>query len=90
MVEDAFNVAACELIEEGVAAIFGPSSPHTYGIVATIAARFDVPHIDYFWRQNEELHADEVAKNPMPMTINVFPDSEMIGKVSRSCGNSIG
>ncbi|XP_026301854.1 glutamate receptor ionotropic, kainate 2 isoform X2 [Apis mellifera] len=81
---DSFKTAAaaCKLLEEGVAAIFGPSSPSTYGIVASIAARFDVPHIDYFWRQNEELHADQEPKNPKPMTINFFPDSEMVGKDS--------
>lgn len=88
MAEDAFNVAACELIEEGVAAIFGPSSPHTQGIVASIAARFDVPHIDYVWRQNEELQADQDPDNPTPMTINVYPDSESVGKVSGSCADS--
>lgn len=79
-----FDVAACKLLEEGVAAIFGPSSPYTYGIVASIAARFDVPHIDYFWRQNEELQADQEPKNPKPMTINFFPDSEMVGQVSEA------
>lgn len=67
-----------------MAAIFGPSSPYTYGIVASIAARFDVPHIDYFWRQNEELQADQEPKNPKPMTINFFPDSEMVGQVSEA------
>ncbi|XP_076230629.1 glutamate receptor ionotropic, kainate 2 isoform X2 [Nomia melanderi] len=80
---DSFKTAraACELIEEGVAAIFGPSSPHTQGIVASTAARFDVPHIDYFWRQNEELPADQDTDNPAPMTINVYPDSEIVGKM---------
>ena len=63
-------------------AIFGPSSPYTYGIVASIAARFDVPHVDYFWRQNEELQNGQEPKNPMPMTTNVFPDSDMVSKVS--------
>ncbi|CAK9806372.1 Glutamate receptor ionotropic, kainate 2 [Anthophora quadrimaculata] len=79
---DSFKTAAaaCELIEEGVAAIFGPSSPYTHGIVASIAARFDVPHIDYFWRQNEDLQADQEPKNPKPMTINVFPDSDIVAK----------
>ncbi|XP_017753499.1 PREDICTED: glutamate receptor ionotropic, kainate 2-like isoform X1 [Eufriesea mexicana] len=73
-------VAACQLLDQGVAAIFGPSSPSTYGIVASIAARYDVPHIDYFWRLNEELQADQEPKNPKPMTINVFPDSDMVGQ----------
>ncbi|XP_076246197.1 glutamate receptor ionotropic, kainate 2 isoform X2 [Calliopsis andreniformis] len=79
---DSFKTAdaVCKLIEEGVAAIFGPSSSYTQGIVASVAAQFDVPHIDYVWRQNEELQVDEEPKNPTPMTINVFPDSELVGK----------
>ncbi|XP_076630847.1 glutamate receptor ionotropic, kainate 2 isoform X2 [Colletes latitarsis] len=79
---DSFRTAAaaCELIQEGVAAIFGPVSPYTYGIVASTAARFDIPHIDFTWRQNEELQVDQKPKNLTPMTINVYPDSEMIGK----------
>ncbi|XP_017787964.1 PREDICTED: glutamate receptor ionotropic, kainate 2-like isoform X1 [Habropoda laboriosa] len=79
---DSFKTAAaaCELMDEGVAAIFGPSSPYTHGIVASIAARFDVPHIDYFWRQNEEVQANQEPKNPKPMTINVFPDSDTVSK----------
>ncbi|XP_076280538.1 glutamate receptor ionotropic, kainate 2 [Lasioglossum baleicum] len=80
---DSFKTAAaaCELIGEGVAAIFGPSSHHTHGIVASIAARFDIPHIDYFWRQNEELPADQEENNRTPMTVNVFPDSDLVGKM---------
>ncbi|XP_053977682.1 glutamate receptor ionotropic, kainate 2-like isoform X1 [Hylaeus volcanicus] len=79
---DSFKTAAaaCELVEEGVAAIFGPVSSYTHGIVASIAARFDIPHIDYTWRQNEELQVDQEPKNPTPMTINFYPDSELVGK----------
>lgn len=73
---------ACELLEEGVAAIFGPTSPHTRGIVASIATRFEIPHIEYVWRETEVLRAEtEEDKNPS-MTINVFPDSEMVSQVS--------
>lgn len=79
-VRNVFHIV-CELLEEGVAAIFGPASPHTRGIVASIAARYDVPHIEYVWRENERLRADEIAKNPPSMTINVFPDNEMISQV---------
>lgn len=73
--------AVCELLEEGVAAIFGPVSPHTRGIVASTAARYDVPHIEYVYRKNEKLRADAFAKSSSSMTINVFPDSEMINQV---------
>lgn len=65
-------------------AIFGPSSPYTYGIVANIATRFDIPHIDYVWRLNEEPITDQEPQNPMPMTTNIYPDSDMVSKVSKS------
>jgi len=48
-----YFLIACELLEKGVAAIFGPSSRYTSGIVASIAARFDIPHIEYVWRESE-------------------------------------
>ncbi|KAG7201434.1 hypothetical protein KM043_004194 [Ampulex compressa] len=80
---DSFKTAraVCELLQEGVAAIFGPLSPHARGIVASTAARYDVPHIDYAWRQNEEIKpSDQPGENPTPMTINVFPDSEKVSQ----------
>ena len=73
-----FSHVACKLLEEGVAAIFGPSSIRTRGIVASIAARYDIPHIEYVWRDNERLRAN---KNP-PTFINVFPDSELVSQVN--------
>ncbi|EZA54693.1 glutamate receptor ionotropic, kainate 2 isoform X2 [Ooceraea biroi] len=73
---DSFNTATatCELLQEGVVAIFGPASPHTRGIVTSITTRFDVPHIEYVWRENEKI------KNPSSMTINVYPDSELLSQ----------
>ncbi|XP_072764014.1 glutamate receptor ionotropic, kainate 2 [Anoplolepis gracilipes] len=87
---DSFKTAAiaCELLEEGVAAIFGPASPHTRGIVASIAARYDIPHIEYVWRESEGVEAEAENKNPS-MTINVFPDSEMVSQVIADVVNSM-
>lgn len=73
---------ACELLEEGVAAIFGPASPHTRGIVASIAARYEIPHIEYVWRERERVQAETEENKISSMTINVYPDSEMISQVS--------
>ncbi|XP_018339843.1 PREDICTED: glutamate receptor ionotropic, kainate 2-like isoform X1 [Trachymyrmex septentrionalis] len=75
------GVAACELLEEGVAAIFGPASRYTRSIVASIAARFDIPHIEYVWRENEGLiEKNKKKKTLSSMTINVFPASEKVGQ----------
>ncbi|KYN07195.1 Glutamate receptor, ionotropic kainate 2, partial [Cyphomyrmex costatus] len=74
-------IAACELLEEGVAAIFGPVSRHTRGIVTSIAARFDIPHIEYVWRKDEGLTEENERKKILsPMTINVFPASEQVSQ----------
>ncbi|XP_012061138.1 PREDICTED: glutamate receptor ionotropic, kainate 2-like [Atta cephalotes] len=70
-------IAACKLLEEGVAAIFGPSSRYTSGIVASIAARFDIPHIEYVWRESE---GKENQKKSSSMTINIFPASEQVSQ----------
>ncbi|XP_011064364.1 PREDICTED: glutamate receptor ionotropic, kainate 2-like [Acromyrmex echinatior] len=71
-------IAACELLEEGVAAIFGPSSRYTSGIVASIAARFDIPHIEYVWRENKGKENQKKASSLM--TINIFPASEQVSQ----------
>lgn len=70
-----------------MAAIFGPSSPHTRGIVASIAAHFDIPHLEYVWREQEKLYLneDENLFSLTPMTINIYPDSEMVSKVKKMC-----
>ncbi|XP_018315808.1 glutamate receptor ionotropic, kainate 2-like [Mycetomoellerius zeteki] len=74
-------LAACDLLEEGVAAIFGPASRHTRGIVASIAALYDIPHIEYVWRENEgSIEKNEKKKILSSMTINVFPASEQVSQ----------
>ncbi|KAK0162284.1 hypothetical protein PV327_008633 [Microctonus hyperodae] len=67
------SLAACDLIEEGIAAIFGPTNPHTRGIVSSITSRFEIPHIEYAFRRIED--------NKLPhTTVNVYPDSEKISQ----------
>lgn len=66
-----------------MAAIFGPASPHTRGIVASITSRYDIPHIEYVWRENKGYQAEAEGDNNPSMTINMFPDSEMVSQVSR-------
>ncbi|XP_046751603.1 glutamate receptor ionotropic, kainate 2-like [Diprion similis] len=65
--------AACELLSEGVAAIFGPKSAHTRSVVASIAAHHDVPHIEYAWRPVEESQLEST-------TINVYPPGKNVSE----------
>ncbi|XP_015514437.2 glutamate receptor ionotropic, kainate 2 [Neodiprion lecontei] len=65
--------AACELLAEGVAAIFGPKSAYTRSVVASIAAHHDVPHIEYAWRPVEESELEST-------TINVYPPGKNVSE----------
>lgn len=68
--------SACELLSEGVAAIFGPSTSETAGIVASIANSVDVPHITAFW-EREPLGG---KRTPNEMTLNIYPDTEVLSR----------
>lgn len=67
---------ACELLAEGVAAIFGPSTAETADIVASIADAVEVPHITAYW-EREQLGA---KGKPNEMTLNIYPDTETLSR----------
>lgn len=71
-----FLLAVCELLSEGVAAIFGPGTSETSGIVASIADAVDVPHITAHW-EREPLGG---RRTPNPMTLNIYPDNEVLSR----------
>lgn len=65
----------CELLSEGVAAIFGPGTSETSGIVSSIADAVDVPHIKAHW-DREPLG----GRSSNQMTLNVYPDTETLSR----------
>lgn len=71
-----FLFPVCELLSEGVAAIFGPSTSETSGIVASIADAVEVPHITTYW-EREPLGGKRTKHQ---MTLNVFPDTEVLSR----------
>lgn len=68
--------SACELLSKGVAAIFGPATPETSGIVSSIADTFEVPHIIAHW-EREDVGSRRVKND---MTLNVFPDNDVLSR----------
>ncbi|XP_011207794.2 glutamate receptor ionotropic, kainate 2 [Bactrocera dorsalis] len=66
----------CELISDGVVAIFGPSSKTSTDIVAVIANATGIPHMEFDWRI-ESPTQDRLNNR---MTINVAPSVSMISK----------
>ncbi|XP_031781874.1 glutamate receptor ionotropic, kainate 4 isoform X2 [Nasonia vitripennis] len=73
---ESFKVATvvCELLADGVAAIFGPKFAQTRDIVSSIASRFNIPHIEFSFR---EISENDTSAN----SINIYPSSKMYGKV---------
>lgn len=72
---DISNFLVCELLETGVAAIFGPKQYPMRDIVSSLTERFNVPHIEYSFRQIDD------QEDP-PASINVYPSSTMYQTVS--------
>lgn len=68
--------AVCELLSEGVAAIFGPGTSETSGIVSSIADAVEVPHITAFWQR--EPMGGRTKHNDM--TINIHPDPDALSR----------
>lgn len=66
----------CELLSEGVAAIFGPGTSETSGIVSSIADAVDVPHITAYW-EREPLGG---SRSNNQMTLNVYPETETLSR----------
>ncbi|XP_015124611.1 glutamate receptor ionotropic, kainate 2-like [Diachasma alloeum] len=66
-------LAACQLIEQGVIAIFGPGNPFTSNIVSSITSRYNIPHIEYTFKRVDDSHFSNT-------TINVYPDAGIIAE----------
>ncbi|XP_067622673.1 glutamate receptor ionotropic, kainate 2 isoform X2 [Eurosta solidaginis] len=67
---------ACDLIDNGVAAIFGPSSKADSDIVSLLCNNTGIPHIQ-FDLSNEETAAEKLNHQ---MTLNVYPAQLMLSK----------
>lgn len=70
-------VLVCQLASEGVDAVFGPGSLETSGIVASIAEKFEIPHIIYHWK-TKPLHWEKTVEHSM--TLNLYPDSDTLAE----------
>ncbi|XP_053961748.1 glutamate receptor ionotropic, kainate 2 isoform X1 [Anastrepha ludens] len=75
----------CELLSDGVAAIFGPSSKASSDIVAVIANATGIPHIEFDWKFQSTFQ--ERVNNRM--TVNVAPSIAMISKAYFSIIKSV-
>ncbi|XP_030380658.1 uncharacterized protein LOC115628614 [Scaptodrosophila lebanonensis] len=66
----------CELISNGVAAIFGPSSKASSDIVAQIANTTGIPHIEFDWK----LEATRQEHLNHQMSVNVAPTLTVLSR----------
>ncbi|KAL7740684.1 hypothetical protein ACLKA6_000051 [Drosophila palustris] len=66
----------CELISNGVAAIFGPSSKAASDIVAQLANMTGIPHIEFDW----QIEATRQEHLNHQMTVNVAPSLSALSR----------
>lgn len=61
----------CRMLDEGVAAIFGPYSPSSSAVVESTCELFNFPHLEGNWKYRE---------NTNVRTINFYPDAATLSK----------
>ncbi|XP_036340677.1 glutamate receptor ionotropic, kainate 1-like [Rhagoletis pomonella] len=66
---------ACDLIDNGAAAIFGPSSKTNSDIVEVICNTTGIPHLQFDWHANEAYGGH--SRNHK-LTVNVAPTEQML------------
>ena len=72
---DSFRAAkiVCRMIEKGVWAIFGPTSPSVTWLVRSIANNLHIPHIQINWDYRHSSYASN-------MTINLYPEATSLSR----------
>ena len=64
------SIAVCHLLRSGVAAIFGPQSPHTASHVQSICDTMEIPHLETRWDYRLRRESCLVNLYPHPTTLS--------------------
>ncbi|XP_025833214.1 glutamate receptor ionotropic, kainate 2-like [Agrilus planipennis] len=62
----------CKLLEEGVVAIFGPSTVEGTSIAQSICENYEVPHIQVNWKA--------ISRRYSQFYLNLYPDTDLLAK----------
>nr|QBB73023.1 ionotropic receptor [Protaetia brevitarsis] len=65
------NSTLCELTAEGIIGLIGPTYQTLAPILQSICANLEIPYVEYTWKPSGE---------PQNMTINFFPESNLMAK----------
>ncbi|CAH1126003.1 unnamed protein product [Ceutorhynchus assimilis] len=70
--QDSFHASkkVCHLLRQGVAAIFGPQSPHTASHVQSICDTMEIPHLETRWDYRLRRESCLVNLYPHPTTLS--------------------
>jgi glutamate receptor, ionotropic, invertebrate len=68
-------ITVCELLSEGIAAIFGPATSETSGIASSVCNVVEVPHIITHWERESMTHHKET-----PFTLNLYPETDTLSR----------
>lgn len=66
------SFSVCDLVTNGIAAIFGPESPELNEIIQSVASSLQIPHFQTFW--NPKLQ--QIA----PSVFNLHPSSSILSQ----------
>ncbi|CAG9764243.1 unnamed protein product [Ceutorhynchus assimilis] len=62
----------CDVVETGVAAIFGPESPQINEVIQSVSSSLQIPHFQTFWNSKLQLNESQ--------TYNLHPSAESLSQ----------
>nr|UTN00866.1 ionotropic receptor [Semanotus bifasciatus] len=70
----------CELVEKGVAAIFGPESPEINEIIQSVALSLEIPQFQTFWNPRLSSFASQLPSDKSTTVFNLYPSAHTLSK----------
>ena len=67
--------AVCNMMKQGLVAVFGPQADATANHIQSISDTFHIPHVETRWHYSSE---------NKPFSINIRPHPSVLGQVNRN------
>lgn len=69
-----FQILVCGLTAKGIIGLIGPTYQILAPILQSICLNLEIPYVEYSWKPNDD------PQNRQNMTINFFPESNLLAK----------
>lgn len=72
--------SVCDLMEKGIAAIFGPESPEINEIIQSVSTTLQIPQFQTFWNPKLSSYSGRLPPDESIQVFNLYPSSQHLSK----------